>query len=99
MSKYTPNNLTYLYLLKFSKALLLIIVLNCVIHNFTGFSIFEKVLRFNWLIRLVLLLGLISAIYFLFQRDYYLSFLGEAVYPCGSLATKIPKNADKQVFI
>ena len=40
-----------------------------------------------------------SIIYSLFDRNFYLPFLGWAVYPCGSLAEKIPSNADKTVTI
>lgn len=40
-----------------------------------------------------------SALFFLFSRDYYLSFLGESVYPCNSLLEKIPYEADTTVQI
>ena len=45
---------------------------------------------------LYMLIGL-SALLFIFSRDYYLPFLGDAVYPCGSLLEKVPKDADTEV--
>jgi hypothetical protein len=40
-----------------------------------------------------------SAVVHLFSRDYFLPFLGEAVYPCGSLTPKVPHDADLEVKI
>lgn len=41
----------------------------------------------------------ISAIIHVFSRDYYLRFLGETAYPCGSLKVKIPERADTFVTV
>lgn len=41
----------------------------------------------------------LAAIVNLFSRDYYLPFLGDAAYPCGSLLEKTPRNADTTVYI
>jgi len=41
----------------------------------------------------------ICAIVNIFSRDYYLPFLGDTVYPCGSLVEKIPINANLEVFV
>ena len=48
---------------------------------------------------IIILIVAASIIYSLFDRNFYLPFLGWAVYPCGSLAEKIPLNADKSVTI
>ena len=40
----------------------------------------------------------LCALLFLFSRDYYLPFLGDAVYPCGSLLEKVPIGADTEVI-
>jgi uncharacterized membrane protein YuzA (DUF378 family) len=45
-----------------------------------------------------LIIGL-SALYLLFSRDTYLPFLGDTVYPCGSLEMKIPDNATETQVI
>lgn len=47
---------------------------------------------------LYVLIG-IAAIVHIFSRDYYLRFLGQAVYPCGSLKTKTPERADTFVKV
>jgi uncharacterized membrane protein YuzA (DUF378 family) len=40
-----------------------------------------------------------SAVIHLFSRDYYLSFLGEAVFPCESMVERIPEGADVSVEV
>lgn len=44
------------------------------------------------------IVGLIGLL-FLFDRDYYLSFLGRTVYPCGSLKESTPDNASLLVEV
>lgn len=41
----------------------------------------------------------IAAIIHMFSRDFYLPFLGQAVYPCGSLAVKSPLGADTTITV
>ena len=41
----------------------------------------------------------VSAILHVFSRDYYLPFLGQTAYPCGSLAVKKPDGADSSVVV
>lgn len=45
-----------------------------------------------------ILVGL-SALVHIVSRDYYLPFLGDAAYPCGSLETKTPRDADTAVTV
>jgi hypothetical protein len=40
-----------------------------------------------------------SLILFIGSRNYYLPFLGSTVYPCGSLAEKVPANADTTIAV
>lgn len=40
----------------------------------------------------------ICALVFIFSRDYYLPFLGDSAYPCGSLLEKTPNDADLEVI-
>ncbi len=42
--------------------------------------------------------GLVALV-FLFDRDFYLSFLGKTVYPCGSLKESTPENATLSVNV
>jgi uncharacterized membrane protein YuzA (DUF378 family) len=44
------------------------------------------------------LVGL-SALFHILSRDFYLPFLGDTVFPCDSMTTKVPLNADTQVKI
>ena len=46
---------------------------------------------------IISLVVVLSVILFVGSRNYYLPFLGATVYPCGSLAEKVPTNADTSV--
>ena len=48
---------------------------------------------------LVSILVAASIILFVGSRNYYLPFLGSTVYPCGSLAEKVPTNADTSITV
>ena len=48
---------------------------------------------------IIILCVVASIIYHVFDRNFYLPFLGWSVYPCGSLAEKIPLNADTTVTV
>lgn len=54
---------------------------------------------FKELATIIYLLVGISAVIHLFSRDYYLRFLGDCVFPCGSLSVKTPEGADTSVTI
>lgn len=41
----------------------------------------------------------VAALIHIFSRDYYLRFLGDAAFPCGSLMPKEPRDADIEVVI
>jgi len=50
------------------------------------------------IINMTLILLLIASIFMLaFERNFYLSFLGWSVYPCGSLAEKVPVGANTAI--
>jgi len=53
-----------------------------------------KVLKFIFILSIVA-----SIIYNIFNRNFYLPFLGRSVYPCGALAEKIPRGADTTVTV
>jgi uncharacterized membrane protein YuzA (DUF378 family) len=50
-------------------------------------------------IRVLLVCIAISTLLQLFSRDFYLPFLGDSAYPCGSLIEKVPEHADKEVLV
>ena len=88
----------------FKKFMLLLLVIGGLVWGIIGVSKFNLV---NWIARktiisiepLIYILVGISALYYLFSRDFYLPFLGETVFPCEPLAEKIPDNADIRQII
>jgi hypothetical protein len=60
----------------------------------------SKYLMKNQIFSIIVIIAVVaSIIYYLFNRNFYLPFLGWAVYPCGSLAEKIPVKADKTITV
>lgn len=49
--------------------------------------------------RVVYVLVGVAALVHIAKRNYYLPFLGDAVYPCGSLMEKTPERADTAVVV
>lgn len=41
----------------------------------------------------------LALLYIVLQRDYYLFFLDQAAFPCGSMQAKEPENADTEIQI
>lgn len=58
-----------------------------------------QAIRVPGLARVVYVLVGVAALVHLFRRDFYLPFLGQSVYPCGSLTPKRPLGADVSVTI
>jgi len=71
----------------------------CFLFELGGYCV-SKYLQKNEIVMVITFLLVVSSIiYFLFDRNFYLPFLGWAVYPCGSLAEKVPINSDTNVVI
>lgn len=68
-------------------------LIGCFRFNLISFSVsyLTDVHGFNRVIYVIIGLAALQKI---FNRDYYLPFLGNAVFPCDSLEIKTPKNAD-----
>ena len=64
-----------------------------------GYDVTKYLLKYKLFNLIIILLVTASIICFLFDRNFYLPFLGWAVYPCGSLAEKVPLNADTNAVI
>lgn len=58
-----------------------------------------SVIGFRGLPKLIYIIVGIAALYLAFDRDTYLPFLGESVYPCTGLADKVPDNATSSVSV
>ncbi len=54
--------------------------------------------KFSLIERTIYIMIGISVLVHIFSRNYYLPFLGDAVYPCGSLNPKFPDNTDTDVI-
>jgi uncharacterized membrane protein YuzA (DUF378 family) len=56
-------------------------------------------LRMPVLSKIIYIMVGISALYLAFDRNTYLPFLGETVYPCTGLADKVPDNATVSISV
>jgi uncharacterized membrane protein YuzA (DUF378 family) len=84
-----------------SLALIVIGALNWGLIGVFGFNLVSWIAEhtFDLLEPLVYTLVGIAAIVHLFSRDYYLPFLGQCAYPCGSLTPKYPADADVSIKV
>jgi uncharacterized membrane protein YuzA (DUF378 family) len=54
---------------------------------------------FSWIENVIYVIVGVSALLHVASRNYYLSFLGESVFPCDSMIEKTPEHADTEVKI
>jgi uncharacterized membrane protein YuzA (DUF378 family) len=82
-------------------ALIVIGALNWGLVGVFKFNVVEFIGRYtsSHLETLVYVLVGISALVNIMSRNYYLPFLGDAVFPCNSMLEKVPQNADVQVKV
>ena len=71
----------------------------CFVFELGGYNSTKYLVKHKFINLIVILSVVASIIYFMFDRNFYLPFLGWAVYPCGSLAEKVPINADTNVIV
>ena len=95
---YTKTNMFYMYLRLFAKIVIMLSAL-LFVCQLGGYNP-SKTLTQNKVVSFIVILCIVaSIIYNMFNRNFYLSFLGCSVYPCGSLAEKVPRNADTTVTV
>ncbi len=87
---------------KILMGLIIASVIHFTISNLTNFDLLEKISIFLDLpefqkVIYALLLGI--SVYFLINRNFYLPFLGNSVYPCGGLSERTPQNSNKMVQV
>ena len=95
---YSTNNIIFMYLRMYAR---IVIILSALLFGFQlcGYNP-SKFLTQNKIISFIVILSVVaSIIYNLFNRNFYLPFLGWSVYPCGALAEKVPNNADITVSV
>ena len=95
---YSSNNMLYMYLRLAAKIVLMLsaLLFAC---QLGGYNPAKYLTQNKFISFVVVLIVVASIIYNMFNRNFYLSFLGCSVYPCGSLAEKVPRNADTTVTV
>lgn len=66
-----------------------------------GFNLVQYIANYTFASLEPIVYGVVgvSALVHIFSRNYYLPFLGDTVFPCGSMLEKVPVNANTQVKI
>jgi uncharacterized membrane protein YuzA (DUF378 family) len=66
-----------------------------------GFNLVKFIARYTFASLEPIVYGLVgfSALVHILSRNYYLPFLGDAVFPCGSMVEKVPVNANTEVKV
>ena len=95
---YSTYQIAAMYL-RFIARIVLMASALCFASELGGYNPAKYILKYKALSLIIILLVVASIIYYLFDRNFYLPFLGWAVYPCGSLAEKVPLNANTNVSI
>jgi hypothetical protein len=94
----STESLAWIYT-KFCGHIVLIIATILFLIQINGYNVSSVFAKMPWISFIVSLTVAAAIIMFLGSRNFYLPFLGSTVYPCGSLAEKVPTNADTSVVI
>ena len=86
------------YLRMKTKCILIVAALLCA-AQLGGYYPLNFIKKYQVLNFIILLSLVASIIYNIFDRNFYLPFLGWTSYPCGGLAEKIPRDADTTVTV
>ena len=95
---YSTNNMVFMYLRLAAK---IVIMLSALLFacQLGGYNPSKYLTKNRFISFFVVLVVVASIIYNMFNRNFYLPFLGWSVYPCGSLAEKVPNKADTTVTV
>jgi hypothetical protein len=85
--------------LRFAARIILMASALCFAGHLGGYNPTSYIVKYKGLSLIIIIAVVATILYYLFDRNFYLPFLGWAVYPCGSLAEKVPLNADTSVSI
>jgi uncharacterized membrane protein YuzA (DUF378 family) len=88
--------------LRVTMAAKLIIVIGAILWGLigvVGYNFLEEWITNSLVTRGIYVVVGLSALIVALDRDFYLSFLGQAVYPCGSLVSKVPAKSDTDVRV
>lgn len=95
---YSTNQIIAMYM-RFTAHIIIMACALCFVGHLGGYNPTRYVMKYKFVSFLVILSVVASILYYIFNRNFYLPFLGWAVYPCGSLAEKVPLNADTSVTV
>lgn len=90
---------TQLIIQKFAYVLLIIGAINWLFIGFFDLNLLTGIFGLNLFSRALFVLVGLAGIYFMFQRDFYLPFLGESVLPCAGLEDREPSGANTSVTV
>ena len=95
---YSTNKMIFMYLRLAAK---IVIMLSALLFacQLGGYNPSKYLTKNRFISFFVVLVVVASIIYNMFNRNFYLPFLGWSVYPCGSLAEKVPNKADTTVTV
>lgn len=85
--------------MRFIANIILAIVGICFLAELSGYKVITTICKHKVICIMVGLLTAASLILLILNRNFYLPFLGWTVYPCGSLAEKVPSNANTEVIV
>ena len=95
---YSPMKMLAMYMRFIARIVLMTCALLFAAH-LGGYNPSKYIMKYTILSTILILAVVASIIYYLFDRNFYLPFLGWAVYPCGSLAEKVPLNANTSATV
>ena len=96
--QYSTGSLVAMYMRLLAHIILMVCAL-CFVGHLGGYNPTRHVMKYKIVSFVIILAVVASILYYMFDRNFYLPFLGWAVYPCGSLAEKVPLNADTKVTV
>ena len=99
-SSWKPSTSTIIKMyLRLASKIVLILCAICFVSQLSGYNITDYITKYKIINIIVMLAIVASIIYYVIDRNFYLPFLGWAVYPCGSLAEKVPLHADTNINV
>jgi hypothetical protein len=85
--------------MNFIANIILAVIGICFLAELTGYKVIQTICKHKVICFVMGLLVAASLILLVVNRNFYLPFLGWTVYPCGSLAEKIPTDANTEVIV
>jgi hypothetical protein len=94
----STNSLVWIYL-RFSTHIVIILSTILFLFQLGGYNPVQFITKHKLICTILQIVLVISILMVGFSRNFYLPFLGWSVYPCGSLAEKVPADANVSVMV